>query len=77
MLQYAYKVYRMPEVVMKAKQLQKIDDLNLDLNMDLNVLNCAINSLDENLEASDLINIVERLYETSSEIRNIFDNSIP
>jgi hypothetical protein len=63
------------EVFMNKEQLQKIDWLTLDLNMDLSVLNSAVMSFNDDLQICDLINFVERIYKTSDEIREIFDNS--
>ena len=61
---------------MNKEQLQRIDDLTLDLNMDLNVLNSAVINCNNKLEVCDLFNFVERLSNISNEIREIFDNSL-
>lgn len=61
---------------MDKKDLQKIDELTLDLNMDLCILKSAVICFDEDLEICDLIDFTGRLYKTSKEIRNIFDGSL-
>ncbi len=61
---------------MDNKQIQKLDELSLDLNFDLSVLNSAIKNFDNELEICHLVNIIEGIYELSKEIRNIFYNSI-
>ncbi len=58
---------------MKEEQLYELDVLTLDLNFDLAILNCAI-KYGENLEVLELNNFVERIYENSEKIRNIFDD---
>lgn len=62
---------------MNQQEMQKLDELTLDLNMDLCILKSAVMCFDDDLEASDLVNFVQKLYKTSNEIRNIFyDSSI-
>lgn len=63
---------------MNQQEIEKLDELTLDLNMDLCVLKSAVASLDDDLEVSDLVNIAERIYKISSEIRDVFyDSSNP
>ena len=57
---------------MNNKELNKLDDLTLMLNFDLSILNSAIRG-NENLEICCLESFVERLYQTSEEVRNIFN----
>lgn len=60
---------------MNQQEIEKLDELTLDLNMDLCVLKSAVISNSEDLEVSDLTNITERMYKISSEIRDIFYDS--
>lgn len=60
---------------MNKAEINKLNDLTLDLNMDLCILKSAIICFDEDLKVSDLTNFAERLYKISSKIRDIFDNS--
>lgn len=60
---------------MDANELKKLDDLTLELDMDLNILNSALKSDDEDLEICSLNNFVERIYQKSNEIRNVFDSN--
>lgn len=60
---------------MNRNEIEKIDNLTLDLNMDLCILKSAVCCFDDDLEISDLVNFTERIYKTSSEIRQIFDDS--
>lgn len=57
---------------MNANQLEKIDDLTFELHMDLNILNCALKNNDDDLEICSLNSFVEKLYQKSKEIRDIF-----
>ena len=61
---------------MDKEQLQKIDDLTLDLNMELCVLKSAVICFDDDLEVSDLVNFTERIYKISNDVRKIFDESL-
>ena len=58
---------------MNKEQIEKLDDLTLDINFDLAILNSAVKD-SENLEVCTLENFVERIYQNSEKIRNIFDN---
>lgn len=60
---------------MKKQDLQKLDELTLDLNMDLCVLKSAIMCFDEDLKVDDLTNFVQNIYKTSNKIRDIFYDS--
>lgn len=62
-------------VIMNQQELQKLDELTLDLNMDLCILKSAIICFDDDLKTSDLVNFVQKLYKISNEIRDIFYNS--
>ncbi len=61
---------------MNKEQLQKLDNLTLDLNMDLEVLNNAVRNSDDDLTVCSLINFMGEVYKISNEIRDIFDNSL-
>lgn len=62
---------------MNQQEIEKLDELTLDLNMDLCILKSAVTCFDDDLEISDLINFVQKLYKTSNKIRGIFyDSSI-
>lgn len=61
---------------MNRNEIEKIDNLTLDLNMDLCILKSAVGCFDNDLEISDLINFTERIHKTSNEIRQIFDDSL-
>lgn len=61
---------------MNNQEIQKLDELTLDLNMDLAILNSAVGSFDDNLQICDLINFVKKIYKNSEEIRNIFNDSL-
>lgn len=60
---------------MNKEQITKLDSLTLELHFDLAILNSAIKDTD-NLETCTLGHFVERIYQDSEEIRNIFDNEI-
>lgn len=60
---------------MNTEELEKLDDLTLDLSFDLSILNSAIKD-SENLKLYELTNFVERIYQDSEKIRKIFDNEI-
>lgn len=61
---------------MNQQELQKLDELILDLNMNLCILKSAVACFDDDLETSDLINFVESIYNVSKEIRHILENSL-
>ncbi len=56
---------------MDETTLDKLEDLTLDLNMDLNVLNSALKD-DCDLQICSISNFVERIYDISKDIRNLF-----
>ena len=61
---------------MNQEQIQKIDNMTLDLNMDLSILNSAVGNAEDDLEVCALVNFVGKIYKLSSEIRDVFDNSL-
>lgn len=61
---------------MNQQELQKLDDLTLDLNMNLSILNSAVKNFDNDFEVYDLINIMELIYKNSLEMREIFNSSV-
>lgn len=60
---------------MNKEQIERLDELTLDLNFDLAILNSAIKDT-ENLEVCALNNFVEKIYQASEETRKIFDDEI-
>lgn len=60
---------------MEKEQIEKLDELTLDVNFDLAILNSAIKDSD-NLEVCTLESFVERIYQNSKVIRNIFEDEI-
>lgn len=60
---------------MNKNDVEKIDNLTLDLNMELCILKSAVGCFDDDLEISDLVNFTERIHKISNEIRQIFDDS--
>lgn len=60
---------------MNKEQIIRLDNLTLGLNFDLAILNSAIKDTD-NLEVCALNSFVEKIYQDSEKIRNIFDNEI-
>lgn len=60
---------------MAKEQLEQLDILTLSLNFNLAILNSAVKD-SENLEICMLESFVEKIYMTSNEIRNIFNNEI-
>jgi len=54
---------------MKNEQIEKLDELTLDINFNLAILNSAVKDYD-NLEICMLENFIETIYKTSKEIRN-------
>lgn len=61
---------------MNEQEIQKLDNLTLDLKMDIAVLNSAVGSFDDNLQVCDLINFVGKIYKKSKEVRDIFNDSL-
>lgn len=61
---------------MDKAEIQKLDNLTLELSMNLCILKSAVTCFDDDLEVSDLIDLIERIYTTSAEIRELFDNSL-
>lgn len=59
---------------MNKEQIQKIDNLTLDINFNLAILYNAIKDADEKLEIYMLDDFVKNIYENSKEIRAIFEN---
>lgn len=59
---------------MNEENIEKLNNLTLDLNFDLAILNSAISNFDENLEICMLENFVKDIYKKSEEIRSIFNN---
>lgn len=59
---------------MNSNDLQKLDNLSLELNANLCLLKSAVTSFDEDLEVYDLIYFVEKIYKLSNQIRKIFNN---
>lgn len=59
---------------MNREQIQKIDNLTLDINFNLTILYNAIKDADEKLEICMLDDFVKNIYENSKEIRAIFEN---
>jgi len=60
---------------MNETQMSKLDDLTLYLNFDLSILKSSLKD-DENLEVCTLTHFVERIYQDSEKIRDIFNNTI-
>lgn len=58
---------------MNENQTQSLDDLTLAINFDLAILNSAVKD-GENLEICMLEDFVEKIYQTSKEVREIFEN---
>lgn len=62
---------------MNQEELRKAEILSVDINTDLCILKNAIkNSDNNNLQMSDLIDFIEKIYKISDEMRNIFINSL-
>lgn len=62
---------------MNIKELSKVELLSIDINTDLCILkNAIINPADNDLHISDLVDFVEKIYNASNEMRNIFGNSL-
>jgi len=59
---------------MNKEQINKIDDLTLDINFNLAILKSAIKNDDTDLELCFLEPFVENIYQTSQEIRDMFVN---
>lgn len=58
---------------MTDEELFKIESLAININTDLCILKNAMkNNDDNNLEIGDLIHFVERIYNKTDEILNIF-----
>lgn len=57
---------------MNEEQLDKIDELTLDLDMELNILHNALKYTDDELDIAALSHFVENIYKKSTEIRRIF-----
>lgn len=56
---------------MDDKKIDMLEELTLNLHLDLNVLNSALKT-DDDLEICALSHFVERIYNDSSSIRNLF-----
>lgn len=62
---------------MTDEELSKIEYLTIDINTDLCILKNAMKNNDHNnLEIGDLISFVERIYNITDEIINIFVNAL-
>lgn len=61
---------------MNKEQIERIDELTMNLNFDLAILNSAVKDFD-NLEVCVLDNFVEKIYISSGEIRSIFEDEAP
>lgn len=60
---------------MNKEQIEKLDELTLNINFDLAILAGAVKDYD-NLEVCMLEDFVERIYKNSKEIRNIFEEEV-
>jgi hypothetical protein len=58
--------------VMDESKLNKLDDLTLNINLDLSVLNSALKDDNGDLQLCALSNFVEKIYNDSNNIRNLF-----
>lgn len=61
---------------MNNEQINRLDDLTFNINCDLAILNSAVNNADKDLEVYLLGNFVDKIYEKSQKIRNIFEDEI-
>ena len=57
---------------MNQEKVLKLEELSIEIHTDLRILNSAVNSHDEDLQVSDLVNFVEKMYKISNEISEIF-----
>lgn len=60
---------------MKKEQIEKLDELTLDVNFDLAILTSAVRDYD-NLEVCMLESFMKKIYKNSKEIRNIFEDEV-
>lgn len=58
-----------------SESLLKLDNLTLYLNFDLAILSSAVKDGD-NLDVYVLENFIQKIYDDSKEIRNIFNNEL-
>lgn len=61
---------------MNQEELSKIEILSIDINTDLCILKNAMANPDNDLVIDDLIGFIERIYNASNEMRNVFVNSL-
>ena len=57
---------------MNEEQLDKIDELSLEISLELNILHNALKYTDEELEIAAVSHFVENIYKKSTELRSIF-----
>lgn len=60
---------------MNFSQIQRLDDLTIELDNGLAILNSAIKA-DEGLEVCELADFISQIYKNSQKIRTIFDDEI-
>lgn len=61
---------------MNQQEWDNLDNLTLSLNTYLSILNSAIKYDDGDLEISTLIDFVEKIYQTSKDVRHVFECSL-
>lgn len=60
---------------MNQDEINKMEDLALNLNTDLCILKNALKNGDDNdLELTDLVDFVEKMYQVSDELREMSGN---
>ena len=57
---------------MNEEELEKLDELTLDINMELNILHNALKHADEELDIVAVSYFVENIYKKSCEIQTLF-----
>jgi len=57
---------------MDELKIEQLDDLTLSLNLDLNLLNSALKDDYGDLEICAISNFVEKIYNDSNSIRELF-----
>lgn len=60
---------------MNAQQIDRLDDLTLEIDNNLSILNSAVKD-SENLEICSLGSFVENIYSNSKQIRDIFIDEV-
>ena len=61
---------------MNQEEIERIDELTIDLNTDLRILKNAVTNPDnDDLYMHDLVDFVEKISKISEEVRNVFTAS--